>query len=64
MQLEKSIKYLREGKRIYRLHKPDKGSLCATFDESGMIKDVLGSFYMTIYDVLSDDWCVESQEVE
>ena len=50
MQFESAMEYLREGKRIYRKSIPDRGSLCGT------IEQVYGSFYLTIYDVLADDW--------
>jgi len=50
MILEEAMTYLREGKRIYRKSRPESGSLCGDKDH------VYGSFYLTIYDVLANDW--------
>ncbi|PWU06758.1 MAG: hypothetical protein C5B43_01210 [Verrucomicrobia bacterium] len=50
MKFEEAIEFLRDGKRIYRLSDPDKGSLAGTTNK------VFGSFYLTIYDILADDW--------
>ena len=50
MKFENAIIHLRNGKRIYRETQPGKGSLCGTTDK------VRASFYLTIYDVLADDW--------
>jgi len=44
------LKELRLGRRIYRRSCPEKGSLCGTAEK------VMGSFYLTIYDVLAEDW--------
>ncbi len=51
MKLEEALAYLRDGKRIYRSSRPEKGSLCGT-DEN----KIYGSFYLTIFDVLAEDW--------
>ncbi len=58
MKLEEAILFLRDGLRIYRESDPDKGSLC------GDTKKVLGSFYLTIYDILAEDWhfCFADQD--
>lgn len=58
MKFEDAIGHLREGKRIYRKSKPDKGSLCGTTEK------VLGSFCMTLFDVLAEDWVVEKSRRE
>jgi hypothetical protein len=50
MRLEYAMDYLRDGKRIYRSTKPEEGSLCGTLEK------VYGSFYLTLYDVLAEDW--------
>lgn len=50
MKLEEAIIHLREGKRIFRASCPDKGSLQGTIEKCG------GSFYLTLWDVLAEDW--------
>jgi len=50
MRFEEAMLFLRDGFRIYRDGHKDKGSLC------GDIDNVYGSFYLTIYDVLGEDW--------
>lgn len=57
MKFEQAIPHLRVGKKIFRLSMPDKGYLCGTTDK------VKGSFYLTIYDVLADDWEVCQEKV-
>lgn len=52
MKLEEAIPYLRDGKRIYRKDRPERGSLCGEIEGN----KIYGSFYLTIWDVLSDDW--------
>lgn len=60
MKLEDAMQFLREGYRIYRTSFPDKGSLCGTKDK------VYGSFYLTLYDVLAEDWdyCCVNEDPE
>lgn len=54
MKFEYAIEYLRNGDKIYRILAPDKGYLQA--GPSGSTDFIRGSFYMTIYDILADDW--------
>jgi len=55
MKFEDAMYYLRLGKRIYRESDPDKGSLCGTPEK------VFGSFYLTLFDVLAEDWEVQNE---
>ncbi len=50
MKFEDAMEFLRGGFRVYRKSNPDKGSLCGT------IENVYGSFYLTLYDILAEDW--------
>lgn len=56
MNLEEAICYLRKGNKIYRSSSPEKGSLCGT------LENVYNSFYLTIYDVLAEDWEIKQKE--
>ena len=58
MKFEVAISHLRDGHRIYRSTEPEKGSLCGT------VEKVYGSFYLTIYDVLAEDWqiCIQEED--
>ena len=51
MTLEEAISHLRKGKKIYR--DLEKGYLMGTAEKP------FGSFYLTLWDVLADDWKVE-----
>lgn len=53
MKFEQALEKLRAGKRIWRSMDAQKGSL------AGSTNKVLGSFYLTIYDVLAEDWTDE-----
>lgn len=58
MKLEEAIPYLRKGYRIFRkdnLH--SKGYL------QGSMEKPFGSFYLTLWDVLSEDWEVLKMKV-
>ena len=57
MKLEDAMPHLRQGKRIFRLSDPEKGSLCGTPEK------VLGSFYLTLFDVLAEDWEIKNDEI-
>ena len=50
MKFEDALRNLRNGAGIYRTLDPEKGYLC------GSLKQVTGSFYMTLYDILAEDW--------
>jgi len=58
MKFEDAMVFLRNGDRIYRMEHPDKGSLCGTTEK------VKGSFDLTIFDVLAEDWyfCDEKED--
>lgn len=56
MLFEDAMHFLRHGDRIYRMSDPDKGSLCAEMDLVGNVIKVFGSFHLSVYDVLADDW--------
>jgi len=56
MKFEDAMHYLRLGKRIYIKSDPDKGSLCGTPEK------VFGSFYLTLFDVLAEDWEVKNEK--
>lgn len=58
MKFERALEHLREGKRIYR-HPRSDNYLQAELDEFDKILHVYGSYYMTIYDVLAEDWTVD-----
>lgn len=51
MKFEIAIEYLRDGHRIYREKNPDEYL-------EGNLNQVFGSYYLTIYDVLAEDWQV------
>jgi hypothetical protein len=53
MNLEEAIPYLRKGCLIYR--EGNKYNDCLQGDD----KHVYASYYMTIYDILADDWEVK-----
>lgn len=56
MKFEDAMHFLRNGDRIYRMSDPDKGSLCGEIDMLGCVTKVMGSFHLSIYDVLAEDW--------
>ena len=51
MKIESAMKYLREGKKIFRESKPE---FCLRKKEFGLY-----SFYVTIFDLLAEDWTVD-----
>ena len=51
MKIEEAIKSLREGSTIYRRSKPD---FKLRIEENGLC-----SFYVSIYDLLENDWEVQ-----
>jgi hypothetical protein len=57
MKFEDAMNYLRLGYRIYRTSDPEKGSLCGTAEKP------MGSFYLTLWDVLADDWDFVARDV-
>jgi hypothetical protein len=68
MRLEEAMKYLRKGKRIYRDSDIDGSSLCCginKFPDSDHtecdIGTIYGSFTMTIFDILAEDWSVRDK---
>lgn len=56
MRIEEVMPYLRKGSLVYRQSKPD---WCLRREENG-----LRSFYVTIYDLLADDWVVQHDMFE
>jgi len=59
MKLEYAMECLRNGQAIWRRTEPQKGYLLGFTDHEGTITKVFGSFYLTIYDVLAEDWTNE-----
>jgi len=59
MKIEYAMECLRQGQAIWRQLRPEKGYLKGKVDQEGNIGPVYGSFYMTIYDVLAEDWTNE-----
>jgi len=57
MKFEQAMNFLRTGRRIYRTSIPEKGSLC------GNPEKPLGSFYLTLWDILAEDWDHCSKDV-
>ena len=57
MKFEEAMVHLRAGKRISRdaSHPEDMEPLQAVI-ENGYVKWVGGSYMMTVFDVLADDW--------
>lgn len=55
MKLEEALPYLRKGKKIYRPDDPKERCL------EGTLEKPLRSFYLTLFDVLEDDWQVEEE---
>ncbi len=53
MKFEYALECLRKGERIWRKLEPDKGSLCYKEEH------ILGSFCMTIFDIIANDWTNE-----
>ncbi len=62
MKFEYAMHCLRKGQKIWRQTAKEKGYLQAKVDSEGQIGPVYGSFYMTIYDVLEQDWISDSDE--
>lgn len=58
MRLEEAIAHLREGKEIYRISRQEDGSL------KGSPELPLCSFYLTLWDVLAEDWSIKGVENE
>lgn len=56
MKFEDAMHFLRSDDKIYRMSDPDKVCLCGEMDSLGSAIKVIGNFYLTIYDVLADDW--------
>jgi hypothetical protein len=56
MKFEYAMECLRQGQAIWRQLDPEKGYLKGNVDQEGNIGPIYGSFYMTIYDVLANDW--------
>lgn len=58
MKFEEAMQFLRDGFRIFRDSNRYNGSLCETEEKA------LGSFYLTIFDVLANDWmyCLPDQD--
>jgi hypothetical protein len=57
MKLEEALTHLRLGSKIFLESSPDRGHLRWS-PEHDM---PLGSFYITVFDVLSEDWKVEEE---
>ena len=53
MKFEEAIALLRQGKKIYRSSDREKGYL------KGTINKPCGSFYLTLWDVVAEDWVGE-----
>ncbi len=53
MKLEEAIIYLKAGNKIYRESKPDDYL-------EGTIEEPLGSFYLSLWDILAEDWMVDA----
>lgn len=49
MKFEDAMKFLRSGYRIYRISNPEDYL-------EGTEEKPFGSFYLTLFDVLADDW--------
>jgi len=64
MNFEDAMFFLRKGEMIYRESKKHNGSLCCTLDKNDQIEQVYGSFYMTIYDIMANDWLMKDDENE
>ena len=64
MKFEEAMSFLRQGKGIIREERGDGGHLKCTIDEMGEIEFVMGSYYMTIYDVMAHDWYVDEIDEE
>ncbi len=56
MDLESAIYFLKRGHAIYRESCPERGYLCGTEDKP------YGSFYLTLWDVLAEDWKVDEEK--
>lgn len=59
MKFEEAMVHLRAGKRIARFpFDPEKMETLQAVIENGYVKWVGGSYLMTIFDVLAEDWYI------
>jgi adenine deaminase len=57
MKFEEAMSHLRAGKRIAReSSRPEDMETLQARIKNGIVKFVGGSYYMTVFDILADDW--------